>query len=1113
MTHKPARSLPAAERRALAGENDSQDSQEKLLFLIHQHGVGVTTSSPTPDDIPRQSIRAQLATAPTSNLAAEGEKQLRPPEHPKNASNAPVDGPKTIANACTGAALTSSVNKSSQRPCRPRSSAPRSSASASPELKSAAQISARSVRRDVGSVDQPPSPLIRNDALPQVISPTAPLKKQTRGMSSQSPTQSNDGRSYEQYAHAGSQPSSTPESITEEPRTLHEGDTGYVDFKYPFDLPNTDPNEPDTPSTRNNEHGDLHERSQFTSQMATARTNRFAPETPTVFSKPFLAGGNGQLMGASQLFGQTQPTSGLKKASPTSSRPSPNIFQNTVTSPTHPTSSPLKNRGFGTTPLPNFVSTSPVFSRRSSRPLDSRTSQSPSLVDTLDEAEDRDEDEASKTLLPKLDSYRGRSGLEPIDEYRPYRKQILDSEATRSSSQHSVDSDFERDEAEFRRQRARSNKERASKSFPEISVPLPSSGKAKVVVPSTSRAKRSKDFARTDSEEYLAQCHGKCATNNADSQETVADSQDAILQQQTTIRSDALDLPARDHIESVHDDPIRPLSAPMGNVEEKEMIPETSPACTSVEPPKLIGDILGGSSSASSGQHSMSFPTPSAVALIEPSDSLNKPSTPEADILPADVPNSRDNFSIDSVAIASSPFLVPESSQQNTGRRSGRLSKLATPSSTATEVPPPSDPGSTSSALTVLSTTPVVSSSMTPNTEDDHGRKSPENTVTASSPAVDRVQRREPPTSSLPDPSLSLARQRTTSRPWQSFRKGLRQSSRHSSLSLDDLEKSPSVLVTEDSGSGIRKLLRKSTTLRDFQIKRGIFEGMVFAISVSERQQSQKGKGKSVSKSNLEGIIRREGGKILADGFDSLFKFDTLPTSANAPSTPVLSSSLKLLDTGIGFAALIADGHSRKVKYMQALALGIPCLAPRWVTSCVSKKEVVDWSSYLLCAGSSTLLGDAIRSRNILPYDASTAKLADIIFQRPKLLEGSRILLIMKKTKNEEKRLPYVFLAQVLGASLVRVHSVEEARAKLREAECGDNGFDWVYVDDHLQDARTALFGSGTSEGPSKKRKRKSTSTDMGDDRPPKRIRTLNDELVIQSLILGRLIEEEEMEE
>lgn len=46
MTRNAARSLPAAERRALAGENESQDSQEKLLFLIQEHGIGVVRWRP-----------------------------------------------------------------------------------------------------------------------------------------------------------------------------------------------------------------------------------------------------------------------------------------------------------------------------------------------------------------------------------------------------------------------------------------------------------------------------------------------------------------------------------------------------------------------------------------------------------------------------------------------------------------------------------------------------------------------------------------------------------------------------------------------------------------------------------------------------------------------------------------------------------------------------------------------------------------------------------------------------------------------------------------------------------------------------------------------------------
>ncbi|KAI0872275.1 hypothetical protein GGS24DRAFT_23260 [Hypoxylon argillaceum] len=1111
MARDPAKSLPAAEQRALTGENDSQDSQEKLLFLIREHGIGVTTSLPNLGDGPRQSFQG-LISATTSYQATGSAKRPRQPQHPEDASNPPVnklsanahadtdtDAVATTARASRASRASSPVKSSSQPPPRKRprqigSSASPSSA-ASPNR--AAQSLAPFVPRDARPVDKLPSSHVRDDVISQSLPPTAPLKKKRRVMASQSPTQTNEGRSYEQYARDGSQPSSPPGSFTEDHRTLQEGDTGYVNFKYPFDLPDTAPNEPETPFTRNNEHDALHDRSQFTSQTTAARPNYFAPETPAAFPRPFLAGGNGQVMPASQLFDQTQPTSGLKKASPTSSRPSPNIFANNVTSPTHPTSSPLNNRGFGTTPLPTYASTSPGFPERSSRPLDSRGSRSPSLGVTLVTSGDQDEDELDKTPHPKLDDRRGRRGLEPIDEYRPYRKGSLNKDAARSSSQRSLDSDFGRDEAELRRQRARSNKERASRSFPEISVPI---------VPSTNRRKRSKHPLGTVSEEKIAQSDAKISTAHNDSQETVADSQDALFPQKS---SGGTDTPALPDNKLIYEDPTQLLGVSTDNTEEKEMIPETSPACTFVEPPKLVGDIMRQNSNAPSSLLTFSYPTPSAGALVEPSSSLNKLDEPEENTI---VPHAIDTTTIDTVYVASSPSIVLASSQQSDRRRSRRLHKHVTPSSTAPETILPSNPGTTSSALTVFSATPVISLSSTPNTEENRSHGPSESITAASSPAADRGRRRGPPSSSLPDPSPSLTKLKRNAHSRRGVKDRVRQSSRHSSLSLDELDKSPIVSATEDSRTITRKPPRKSTTLREFQSKGGIFEGMVFAISLQERQQPQKGHSKSPSKSSLEDMIRQEGGKILDDGFNTLFEFDVLPTSVKVSPKPVLSSSLKLRDSKVGFAALIADGHSRKVKYMQALALGIPCLAPRWVTACVSKKEIVDWSSYLLCAGSSTLLGDAIRSRNLPPYDASTAELAQVISQRPKLLDQSKVLLIMRKTKNEEKRLPYVFLVQVLGASLVRVHSVEEARARLREAESGDNTFDWVYVDEHIQNARTALFGSGSSEGASKKRKRPSAGTDL-DEPPPKRIRTLNNELVIQSLILGRLIEEDELED
>ena len=293
--------------------------------------------------------------------------------------------------------------------------------------------------------------------------------------------------------------------------------------------------------------------------------------------------------------------------------------------------------------------------------------------------------------------------------------------------------------------------------------------------------------------------------------------------------------------------------------------------------------------------------------------------------------------------------------------------------------------------------------------------------------------------------------------------------------------------------------------------KHRLFDGMTFAVSFQGRQangSNDQYAGKTEkAKAAIERMIRQEGGQILDSGFNELFQFDPL-SKAIAASTPVMSSSLKLLDQGTGFTALIADGHSRKVKYMQALALGLPCLAPKWIEICVTKGELVDWSSYLLCAGQSAILGEAIRSRNLQPYDPSMAKLAEVIDQRPKLLDGTQILLIMK-ARQEDKRLPYVFLARLLGGSLVRVHTIEEARAKLLEREARGEPFDWVYVDDQVHNAEEALFKPKGAGALPKKRKRHARGDDG--DRPPKRIRTLNDELVIQSLILGRLIEEGEM--
>jgi hypothetical protein len=287
-----------------------------------------------------------------------------------------------------------------------------------------------------------------------------------------------------------------------------------------------------------------------------------------------------------------------------------------------------------------------------------------------------------------------------------------------------------------------------------------------------------------------------------------------------------------------------------------------------------------------------------------------------------------------------------------------------------------------------------------------------------------------------------------------------------------------------------------------------LFENMAFAISFQSRKPGETNE-QYIARTDfsimVQKRIKQAGGRILENGFDELFEVSTIgPLSSSPMSSAGTEGEISLTPEGrsTGFTALIADGHSRKVKYMQALALGIPCLAARWVTTCLGRNELVDWSPYLLCAGQSAFLGDAIRSRSLTPYHAATARLTDVISQREKLLEGSRILTVMRKS-SEGKKMAYVFLARVLGASLTRVRSVEEAKAEMKAAEEAGRPFDWVYADGKPDEE--ALLASGPTGG--KKRKRISMAA-----HPAKRVRTLSDELVIQSLILGRLIEEGEME-
>jgi len=306
------------------------------------------------------------------------------------------------------------------------------------------------------------------------------------------------------------------------------------------------------------------------------------------------------------------------------------------------------------------------------------------------------------------------------------------------------------------------------------------------------------------------------------------------------------------------------------------------------------------------------------------------------------------------------------------------------------------------------------------------------------------------------------------------------------------------VYATKESSEDSVVLPSSNAVAKRKKVGGDFFGQMAFAVSYVNHEQE---------KNIVTKLIMDHGGQILQEGFDCLF--DVISKARAHDGDDDTELALSTTANSIGFTALIADEHSRKAKYMQALALGLPCISGHWILSCVNKGSIVNWSPYLLCAGQSSVLGNAHRSRILKPYIATEASLSDTFAGREKLLDGKSVLMVMGKGKFD-KRKAYVFLTRALApARIGQVVDLLEARKKLREAEADGESWDLLYVDSHEEAAASVVFGlAGTSgSGGTRKRKRGSTAADNAEPLP-KRVRVISDEIMVQSLILGQLIEE-----
>ncbi|GLA96154.1 hypothetical protein AtubIFM57143_003619 [Aspergillus tubingensis] len=303
---------------------------------------------------------------------------------------------------------------------------------------------------------------------------------------------------------------------------------------------------------------------------------------------------------------------------------------------------------------------------------------------------------------------------------------------------------------------------------------------------------------------------------------------------------------------------------------------------------------------------------------------------------------------------------------------------------------------------------------------------------------------------------------------------------------------------------------------RSFRFSTGLFAGMVFAVSYGDNNEA---------KSRITRMILENDGRILEDGFNELFELPpsapvATPTKSSAPLPSTQDGHLRLTSgaADVGFACLIADKHSRRSKYMQALALNLPCLSDRWIEDCVARRQILDWEIYLLPAGESTYLNGATKSRFLAPYSATEARLSETIAGRPNLLNGQSVLLVTGRSgrADEEKRKAYLFLTYALGASRIeRVPDLKSARAILSATQtdgADGTGWNWIYVDDddRASSAKAMALGSSLSTAGSRKRKRSKLmeSFDGNELGVNSNVKIVGNEFVCQSLILGRLFDQ-----
>lgn len=282
----------------------------------------------------------------------------------------------------------------------------------------------------------------------------------------------------------------------------------------------------------------------------------------------------------------------------------------------------------------------------------------------------------------------------------------------------------------------------------------------------------------------------------------------------------------------------------------------------------------------------------------------------------------------------------------------------------------------------------------------------------------------------------------------------------------------------------------------------GIFSNMGFCLSLSDEIGDKR--------ALIEKIIKNEGGMIIDTDFQGLFEQGTRSTQeSNAIAQRVSKESrsiaypihqpsfmsLRQEYASLKFVCLIVERASRKPKYLQALALGIPCVFYNWILHSDSASKLRPWQCYLLSAGVSKVLGDLEKSQVLNNWSAPDMTFGRALMQRDMTLQGIHVLFIFANQKDKSSREEMLFIARAMGAD--SANDVKTMKAAKIVAE--------DFPSCHFYVSSMALKKARKYNQIDGKRKRAPSVSDDGHSEGDFKI--VDDEWLKQSLILGRLVD------